>query len=100
MNETTKISDMDLMRKMMKFMRRSRMSMGGHGMPGMDVPGMGMRGMGGPGMGGPRMGMTPFERHDGPMNGCGSEGRPSMPPFERHHGPHRRRPPLLVNTCW
>ena len=36
------VSDMELMRKMMQFMRKARLEMGGQGIPGMGRPGMGM----------------------------------------------------------
>ena len=70
------MDDILLMRKIMMFMRKARMEMGGHGLPGM----------------GPGRGMPPFEMPrcgKGPENGF--EGhRPLMPPF----GPHGKRPPL------
>lgn len=84
----TRVTDMELMQKMMAFMRKARMDMGGHGMPG-------MRGMPpfGHGMRGPAEGMPPFGR--------GMRGHHGMPPFEDERdggfgrGPMGgRRPPL------
>ena len=89
------VSDMELMRKMMQFMRKARLEMGGQGIPGMGRPGMGMPPM-------PPHGPHGYVKREHRMQLCG-DGNMGMARCDEHrryedhpagHGRHGRRPPL------